>query len=243
MGAQTIPSRVWLLSGLAHGSVALFLSSESLTLCVQVLMYSKNPRGTLSRFLKLSFCLAASPLELFPETSSHLRFPELSSPSLQLSEAAELFDNLLPIPQFRVCLKAVSWGDDMARFIYFPSFGNHNPALSIFQCLKKKCLCILQSFPCALDENVNLVPVIPSWPVVEFHHAFLERNWQADSKIYCKSKEYRIGNTLLKKNKVGGFILPHFKMDYKATMWYYCKNRLCIFNESNITPKEVEIGS
>lgn len=37
----------------AYGSLALFLTSESFTLCVQVLVLSKIPREILWRFLKL----------------------------------------------------------------------------------------------------------------------------------------------------------------------------------------------
>lgn len=37
----------------AYGSLALFLTSESFTLCVQVLVFSKIPREILWRFLKL----------------------------------------------------------------------------------------------------------------------------------------------------------------------------------------------
>lgn len=72
----------------------------------------------------------------------------------------------------------------------------------------------LVHFPCALDEKVNLVPITPSWPEVEFHHVFLGSNWQADSKIYCESKGCRIANTIWR------IYMHHCKRDYKATMWY-----------------------
>ena len=44
------------------------------------------------------------------------------------------------------------------------------------------------------------------------------RNWQADSKIYMKSKGNRIAKTNLEMNNIEGRPLPDFKIYYRGTV-------------------------
>lgn len=54
-------------------------------------------------------------------------------------------------------------------------------------------------------------------------------NWQANSKFIWKCKGFRTAKIILKTSEVGGLILPHFKMYYKAAIinlvYYWHKDR------------------
>lgn len=83
---------------------------------------------------------------------------------------------------------------------------------------------------------MNLVPITLSWPEVKFLRVFLGSNWQADSKIYCKSKDYRIANTIWR------IYTTSFQegLQSYSVVWY--KNKLCILSGSDIIPQGVKIG-
>lgn len=106
-------------------------------LCVQVLVFSKNPNGTLCRFLRLFFCLAASSLEFLSATSSHLRFPELSHLSTQLSNVSGLTLTTFILFHNSKCAskltaEVITW---LSLFIPFP--WRPQSSLSVVQYLKK----------------------------------------------------------------------------------------------------------
>lgn len=126
-----------------------------------ILIFSKDFREPLSRFLELSCCVVLSSLELCPATFSCLGLPEPQPSFPQLSETAMVcWGHLLPPPSFpwpAVC----SQGDLRAHVICLCPVRNHSSVLPAVQCLQTVVPCVLFSF-LVHSKKVHVVSITPS---------------------------------------------------------------------------------
>lgn len=126
-----------------------------------ILIFSRDFREPLSRFLELSFCIVLSSLELCPATYSCLGLPEPQPLCLQLSETAWSAGDTSSHPPVLLGLQSaarVILGLMLFVYVMIPA-RNHSPVPPAVQCLPTVAACILFSF-LVHSKKVNVVSML-----------------------------------------------------------------------------------
>ena len=124
-----------------------------------------------------------SPFSLFFLQTPAALVSQLSALSLQHEESTSLLQVFSPVSYPGNSLKAVSWSNHSALFIWCPSLRENCPSFLNVQCLANHCFLYFVWFLGCFRQGVNLVPATPSQLEVEAPSLMTNESSQLSSNI------------------------------------------------------------